>query len=290
MKGDSYSATWVSHSSISDFLACPRAYYLKHVYKDKKTRHKIKIVSPPLSLGQAVHEVLESIANLPTEDRFNESLILKLDRVWSKISGKRGGFVNDEVEMKYKKRAEEMLNRVMKHPGPISQKAVKIKSDKQGLIYYWISEKDNIILCGKIDWLEYIQVFDSVHIIDFKTNKGEERAESLQLPIYYLLTSNTQKRKVDKVSYWYLERSDELAEQPLPEAESSYEKILEIAKKIKLARQLSVFKCPHKTGCMYCKPYEAILRNEGEFVGIDEYGTDVFILSSVINEKASVIL
>lgn len=286
---DIYSAVWVSHSSISDFLACPRAYYLKHIYRDKKTGHKIKIVSPPLSLGQVVHEVLESLSRLPVEERFKEPLVTKLDKVWQKITGKRGGFGNPENEAKYKSRAVEMLNRVTNYPGPLAKKAVKIKSSKD-LIYYWFSKNDNLILCGKIDWLEYNQNFDSVNIIDFKTNKNEERGESLQLPIYYLLAINCQTRKVDKVGYWYLQRNDEVTDQPLPDKDKSYNKILEIAKKIKLARQLNVFKCPHKTGCQFCKPFEAIVRGEGEKVGIDEFGTDCFILEQMNDEKESVVL
>jgi len=70
MPKDIYSAVYVSHTSISDFLVCPRAYFLKNVYRDPKTRHKIKLMSPPLALGQVIHEVLESLSLLPTEDRF----------------------------------------------------------------------------------------------------------------------------------------------------------------------------------------------------------------------------
>ena len=70
-----------------------------------------------------------------------------------------------------------MLQRVIKHPGPVAKLAVKIKQD---LPYYWLSEEDNIILCGKIDWLEYLPDQDGVHIIDFKTSKYDEAPQSLQ--------------------------------------------------------------------------------------------------------------
>ncbi|QQS44706.1 PD-(D/E)XK nuclease family protein [Candidatus Roizmanbacteria bacterium] len=96
----------------------------------------------------------------------------------------------------------------------MARKAVKIKED---LPHYWLSEEDNIILCGKIDWLEYLPETDSVHIIDFKTSKYDEDGDSLQLPIYYLLVTNTQKREVSKASYWYLERNDDLTEKELPD-------------------------------------------------------------------------
>ena len=59
MVRDSFTAVWVSHSSIGDYLKCPRAYYLKNIYKDPKNKKKIGIVNPALSLGSAVHEVVE---------------------------------------------------------------------------------------------------------------------------------------------------------------------------------------------------------------------------------------
>ena len=67
---DKYSALWVSHSSIGDFIKCPRAYYLHNIYRTKDNR-KINTVSPALSLGIAVHDTLENLANFKTEIRFN---------------------------------------------------------------------------------------------------------------------------------------------------------------------------------------------------------------------------
>lgn len=289
MVADPYTAIWVSHTSIGDFLRCPRAYFLKHMYRDPKSGHKIKLVTAPLSLGQVVHEVIESISILPAEDRLKESLIIKFHTLWGKVSGKRGGFTNPETELRFKKRGEEMLSRVMKHPGPLVKKAVRIKSDRD-IIWYWFSENDNLILCGKIDWLEYIPEFNSVHIIDFKTSKNEEDGGSLQLPIYYLLARNCQRRTVDKASYWYIERNNEPVEKKLPDAEGAYKRVLDVAKKIKLARQLNVFKCPYKTGCSACRPMEKIIRGDATFVGVDERGVDIYILEDISPEKESEVL
>lgn len=275
MPKDKYSAVWVSHSSISDFLACPRAYYLKNIYKDPKTGHKIQIVTPPLSLGQAVHSVIESLSVLPTDTRFKIPLVEKFDTEWKKISGKRGGFLDKDTEARYKRRGEEMLRRVTRTPGPLMKLAVKIQME---LPHYWLSEKDEIILCGKIDWLEYLPEVEEVHIIDFKTGKIKENKDSLQLPIYHLLVHNCQKRSVQKVSYWYIAKNDTPTENPLPNLDKSHKKILKIAKKIKLARQLQSFNCPHGDGCRACRPLERILRGEGELVGEDSMGKDVYIL------------
>ncbi len=287
MTQDKYSAVWVSHTSINDFLECPRAYYLKNVYRNPKTGHKIKLMSPPLALGQAVHEVVESLSVLAVDKRFSEPLIAKFERSWQKISGKKGGFANTDVEEKYKSRGKAMLRRVTDNPGPLLNLAIKIKMD---LPYFWLSPEDNIILCGKIDWLEYLPELDGVHIIDFKTSKTEEDSDSLQLPIYHLLVHHCQKRHVHKASYWYLEHNDSLTDRKLPPLKEAKETVLKIAKQIKLARQLELFKCKHKNGCRACKPFEAVLRGEAEFVGINEFRQDIYVLEKPADKKESVIL
>jgi len=276
MKPDKYSAVWVSHSSISDFLKCPRSYYLRNVYKNPKTGHKMTIMSPPLALGQAVHELIESLAVLPVEERLKISLVKRLDPLWLKVTGKKGGFRNYSIESEFRDRAVGMLINLQEDPGPIIKKAIKIKSN-MGLPNYWLSEKENIILCGKIDWLAYDEETDSVHIIDFKTGKNEEKEDSLQLLIYLLLATNTQTKKVGGVSYWYLDRDDGMVEKKLPNIKDSYKKVFEIAKEIKKARAKNDFICS-KGGCNACRSYERILKGEGEMVGVSETRQDIYIL------------
>jgi hypothetical protein len=187
---------------------------------------------------------------IPSETRF--FWLLEYDKVWNRYSGKRGGFLDPEVERKYKERGEAMIRKVLNNPGPLKNKAVKLQME---LPFYWISEEDNIILCGKVDWLEYLPETDSVHIIDFKTSKSEEDANSLQLPIYTLLVANTQKRKTSKASYWYLEFSDTLQEKELPDIAESSERVMKIAKQISLARKLNKLECK-LGGCKHCEPLE----------------------------------
>lgn len=276
MAGDKYSAVWVSHSSTSDFLKCPRLYYLRAVYKNPASGKKITLMTPPLALGQAVHEVIEALSMIRAEERLSESPLIKLTTAWEIVSGKKGGFKNKKEEGEYRERAQQMIARVMNKPGPILKSAIKIRADG-GLPYYWISEEENIILCGKIDWLEYLEESDGVHIIDFKTGKWEENEESMQLPIYYLLASNTQKRKVEKASYWYLDKSDDLVEMKLPDLENACEAVMKVAKRIKLARQLNRFKCP-QGGCRYCMAMEQVAKGKGEKVGESEFGQEIYIL------------
>lgn len=266
MNEDKYSAVWVSHSSMSDFLRCARAYYLKNIYKDPKTGNKIQITSPSLALGQAVHDVLESLSTIPSDMRFSEPLFVKYEKAWSNVSGKRGGFTSDNIESVYRKRGEEMIKRVVKNPGPLKNKAVKIREE---LPNYWLSQSDNIVLCGKIDWLEYLPESDCVHIIDFKTGKRVEDPESMQLLIYRLLVKNCQKRDASKASYWYLEHSDDPDEKELPDYDEAYEKVLKVAKQMKLARQLERYNCADG-GCAACNPFERVLKGDAEYVYSDK--------------------
>lgn len=244
------------------------------------------LMSPPLALGQAVHEVIESLSVIATDKRFSEPLLNRLETVWQKISGKKGGFADKDEEFKYKERGKEMLRRVEQNPGPLKNLAVKIQME---LPYYWLSEKDNIILCGKIDWMEYLANEEAVHIIDFKTGKQDENENSLQLPIYYLLASNTQARQVKKLSYWYIDRCSEPAEQKLTNLKTSEENILKLAKEMKLARQLNRFKCPNN-GCNVCKPMEKIITGQAEMVSVDEMNREVYILPTKTDERKSEIL
>lgn len=255
------------------------------MYRDPTTGRKMSLTSPPLALGQAVHETVESLSELPVSERFKEPLMERFGRAWQKISGERGGFFDQKTEQEYKKRGQVMIRRMMENPGPLEKLAVKIKMD---LPHYWLSEEDGIILCGKIDWLGYLEKDDRVHIIDFKTGKRDEEPDSLQLPIYHLLVSNCQNREVARASYWYLRRNDEPTEVPLPDLEEAYERVLKVAKQMKLARQLDRFKCPEgESGCWGCRSLEAIYHGEGKLVGVNDFKQDVYVLKESISPTAT---
>ena len=277
---DKYSAVWVSHSSMGDFIRCPRAYYLRNVYKDPKTKNKIGIVNGALSLGTAVHNTLEAIKDMPLEERMHEDLLRNFEVEWEKVTGKKGGFKDAEEEITAKERGLEMIKRVVTTPGPIAKKTVRLAAGKNGMPpNFLLSEEHNIILCGLIDWLEYVPEDDSVVVIDFKTGKNDESDDSLQLPIYLLLLSALQKRKVSGAAYWYLDREDGYVEKSLPSTEEAKAKVLAVALKVKGAREKKEFDCPRGSeGCFTCKPLEMILRGEAESLGVGGYGQDIYFL------------
>lgn len=270
---DKFKALWLSHSSINDFLRCRRAYYLNNIYKNPETGRKISIVNPYLALGQAVHDVLESLYELPSEKRLEIPLKVVFEVKWRKVSGEMGGFKDNAEESEFKDRGIKMLKMVEKNPGLILEKAIKIDMD---LPWYWLSQESEIILCGKIDWIKYNQEDNSVDIIDFKTGKSDEDINSLQLAIYRLLLENCQKRQVCKASYWYLDRG-ELVDYNLPSSEDAQKRVLDVALEVKNARMERDYLC-QKGGCYACRDLEKVVSGEAKFVGVGGYNKELYIV------------
>ncbi|MCC7004936.1 PD-(D/E)XK nuclease family protein, partial [Candidatus Nomurabacteria bacterium] len=233
------------------------------------------------ALGQAVHTTLENLKDLPVEERLKRDLLSDFEESWKAVSGKIGGFKSAEEEAEYKARGRSMIERVVKNLGPIAQKTLKLKESSGGMLpNFYLSEDEGIILCGLVDWIEYIESDDSVKILDFKTGKRDEKEDSLQLPIYLLLLKALQKRKVSGAAYWYIDRSDKPVDVELPDVDKAREKLLEIGRKIKEAREKKEFKCPKgEKGCFACRPYEAIVRGEAEYVGVGNYKQDLYVIS-----------
>lgn len=311
-KQDKYSAIWLSHSSVSDFLKCERLYYLRNVWKNTNGR-KINIVSPQMSLGSAVHAVIEPLAELKVSERecalapslmgrAGEGLLNKFENVWKKYSGLTGGFESVEEEMEYKERGERMIQNVIENPGPIIQKTVKFyNGDFIPNIY--LSEEENIILCGLVDWVEYLEATDTLRVIDFKTGLRDEKDDSMQLPIYKILVESLQKRKVENGAYWYLDRERfyKVKEILDEDVELIKEKLLEIGKQIKekkaaktLLEMEDNFKCRYsenREGCKYCREVEMIYQfDKGlfsidnaplvKYLGVGEYKQDLYFVRS----------
>ncbi len=229
----------------------------------------MSVVSPAMSLGSAVHGTLEALKTVPVQERLARDLFADFENEWKKVSGKIGGFTSDAEEQEAKARGRAMIERVIKNPGPIAEKTIRLKEPENDMPQnFYLSDDDNIILCGMIDWLEYIEADDSIRIIDFKTGKHEESEDSLQLPIYLLLLQALQKRRVSSAAYWYLEKDDAPIDQLLPDIAEAREKVLTVAREVKNAREKNMFECPRGTdGCFACRPYEAIMRREAEYVG-----------------------
>ena len=230
---------------------------------------KIQIVSPYLSLGMAVHDSLERIRYLPRAERFDKPLTQIFEEIWVGFEGETGGFKNTDEEKEFKARGYEMIKRVENNPGPLKNLSVVIK--EKGDIVSSMLLAPEIVLCGNVDWVEVLPD-GSLHIIDFKTGKNEEKSESLQLPIYLLLAASyNQARPVSKISYWYLDKNDLPTEVAMPEMTGVWEQLKTVGESMRNARKVypDGIPCPFG-GCRYCKEYEAIIQGKGKRLGFDQ--------------------
>jgi ATP-dependent helicase/DNAse subunit B len=202
-----------------------------------------------------------------------------------------GGFLDLETETEYKEKGKKMIQNVLENKGPIANKTVKFY-DGDFIPNIYLSEEDNIILCGLVDWVEYLPETDSLRVIDFKTGKNDEKDDSFQLPIYKILVEALQKRKVTGAAYWYLEREKVLTKKEIldEDVEDIKEKILKAGKEIKEKKESTRskdeleqnFACP-QGGCRSCREFE-LIRNytfdtdEIEYLGVGEYKQDLYLI------------
>ena len=228
-----------------------------------------------MALGLAVHDVLETLADVSVDERMRQPLFARFEKSWEHVSGEMGGFKNADEEEQFKDRGLKMIRRVVEHPGPLLNKAVRLRSSDDLPPRYKLSETENIILCGKVDWLEYFPDDDSVHVIDFKTGIREEKGDSLQLPIYALLVKNLQNRNIKRISYWYLERDDFPIEMGLPDFLEAKKQVMDVALRIKRLRQEGRYVCP-RSGCFSCRPLEDIVAGRAKWIKQSGY-MDVYV-------------
>lgn len=291
---DKYKAIWLSHSSFNDFLNCPKAYYLKNVYKDPKSRKKISLITPYTSLGSAVHLALETLQEIPAGGREEKIKVLdeEYKKIWEKnFRGEKGGFRSEEEEKEFFEKGLEMIQNIKENPNFLLNKIIRKESYYKGEIIpnYFIDDEEEVLLCGVPDWVEYLED-DTLHVIDFKTGKNEEKEDSTQLPIYILLLENLQNRKVSRASYWYLskDKKEIVKEIGKEEIEDVKNEIIKVGKEIKdLKNRLlkedwrDVFACKRgDEGCIHCRDYEKIISGEAKYVGLDIYDKDGYILEN----------
>lgn len=307
IRKDKYKAIWMSHSSINDYEKCPRLYYLHNIYKNKNNR-KINIVSPYMSLGIAVHNVIEDLKNYKSEERVKIDLLNNFEKEWEKYHGKIGGFKNKEEEDNFKNRGIDIIKKVLIDYKMLINKTIPLSSYYTGdmLPNYYISEEENIILCGNLDWIEYVPAQKEgsrgvLSVIDFKTGKNEEKINSIQLPIYKLILENLQSKwKVNNGKYWYFESGivteRVLDQRLLEEVKSKIIKLgIEIRDKkytwannarfgkagwVEKENMEENFKCLSASDLCDCKKYEKIITGDplAEYVGVDMYGKDAYFI------------
>ncbi|MCX6791281.1 MAG: PD-(D/E)XK nuclease family protein [Candidatus Gribaldobacteria bacterium] len=267
---------WISHSGLVDFKICPRAYYLKHLYRNPATGNKIRVTNPFLSLGTAVHYVLEGLANLEPQDRFFIPLVDRLEKVWPTFRGKKGGFNTQPQERFFKKRGVEMLYNLQNNPRLMLNSAYCMENTLPKIKLFADQE---IVLVGSLDWIEKLSD-GSAHIVDFKTSQSEESGESLQLPIYVLLAQYHLKVPIAKTSYWYLDKKIGIIKEIKLSSTNYYINLLrEKALQIKASIENGDLEtCTGGKKCD-CVKYEKAINGEAQYVGCDKVmNRDLFYL------------
>lgn len=274
-KPNKFKGVWTSASSISTFQKCKRAYYLSSIYKDKDGQ-KISTVSPYTSLGTAIHNVLEPLAEIPEKERLNKMLAPDFYREWAKISGEIGGFQSKEQEEEFKEQGKNILRNVKANIHHLAGETAFLLPGSKELPYMWISEEENILLCGSTDFIKKLSE-KSYKVIDFKTGKSQERDSSLQLPIYSILLDYFLGESDFSAAYWYIAQDAAPVDKIVPPLKESKDIILNIGKEIKEARARGIFECEY-SGCQACNSLEKVVRGEGKIVGTGRFGGKLYML------------
>ena len=246
---------FISYTSLSDFLKCPRTYYLKNIYRDKNTGFRIQIASPYLSLGAPIHDSIRWFLDMEGQVS-KDQLEKKFRNLWLKFRSKKGGFIDDLQEAEFGKRGLKMLDNFYKNAKQLGKEAPLLNFPKHVL-------EDNLILMGNIDFVGE-QSNGTLHVLDFKTGT-KEKEDSLQLYIYAILAESNYQKPVSKISYWYLDKDEFPKEAVLDPLDEKLKWLQEKALEIKKAIEKNEWICKDPGKCRDCRDYQAILDGYGEY-------------------------
>lgn len=265
---------YLSYTSLKDFLKCPRAYYLKNIYKDPKSGFRIQIASPYLTLGSTVHDSVKWYLDTGRSASI-EDLIKKYRNFWLKYRGKKGGFISDEEEGNFGRRGLKMIDNFFTNVQNLEKSAKDVTFPKFNLI-------ENIVLIGNFDFIGEKED-GTLHVVDFKTGEKDEE-ETLQLYIYAILAESNLEKNVSAASFWYLDREDKPREIVLDPLEPKLEWLKIKALEIKEAINKNEWTCikddaQDGASCRDCRDYRAIIDGKGQFQFSDyRYKKDVYFL------------
>ena len=234
---------YISPNKLKIWLECPRKYWHYYIYEPTKYKEPPR---PYYTLGEAVHDTLNSFFSLTPQIRTKERLFDQLELHWKAVKNKEGGFKEASEEKGYKDRAIAML------------KAFHKNEDTQATPYRlspaytkYIPLTNEIMLGGKIDRVD-LENDGSLHIIDYKTGK-EDRDDPYQLPIYDLLVRNWLKKDVSKLSYLHLESGNWSTQNPTEHGREETKRfVIETANRIPKEFDRKLFVCSLGESCNHC--------------------------------------
>lgn len=263
-------AIYISYTSLSDFLKCPRSYYLKNIYRDSKTGFRLQVASPYLSLGSTVHDAIKWFLDLKgqlTKGQLEE----KYRNLWLKYRGKKGGFESREQEGDFGKRGLKMLDNFFANAAKLEKVTHHVDFPKLNLF-------EDVILMGNFDFVGE-KADGSLHVCDFKTGANDEK-DPIQLYIYAILAEANLGKPVSSASFWYLDREDKPRDIVLDPLEPKLEWLKEKATELKKAIEEGMWVCiKGEQLCRDCRDYQVIIDGKGEFQFTDyRYKKDVYYL------------
>lgn len=261
---------FVSYTSLSNFLKCPKSYFFKNLYKNPKTGNRIQIASPHLSLGSTVHDAIKWFIDMEGQIS-KEQFVQKFRNLWLKYTGKRGGFSSREEEATFGKRGLLMLDNFFKNHDVLEKKHLSIEFPKYPLF-------ENVILIGNFDFVGE-KTDGTLHILDFKTGANDEE-DGIQLYIYAILAESNFEKEVTTASFWYLDRQDNPQDIVLDPLEPKLEWLKEKARQLKDALEKDEWVCIKGDElCRDCRDYQAIIDGKGQFQFTDfRYKKDIYYL------------
>jgi len=263
---------FISYTSLSDFLKCPRAYFLKNIYRDPKTNFRLQVASPYLSLGSTVHDSVKWCLDLKGQVT-KKQLEDKFRNLWLKYRGKKGGFESREQEGDFGKRGLKMLDNFFTNAQILEKITHRVDFPKLNLF-------EDVILMGNFDFVGEKED-GTLHVLDFKTGANDEK-DPLQLYIYAILAEANLGKSVSSASFWYLDRDNAPQEIVLDPLEPKLEWLKEKAGELKEAIGQGNWICiKGEELCRDCKDYQAIIDGKGQFQFSDfRYKKDVYFLAS----------
>lgn len=261
---------FISFTSLSDFLKCPRSYYLKNIYKNENNR-RIQVASPYLSLGSTVHDSVKWFLDMKGQVT-KKQLEEKYRNLWLKYRGKKGGFESLEQEGDFGRRGLKMLENFFTNAKVLEKISHHVDFPKLNLF-------EDIILMGNFDFVGEKED-GTLHVVDFKTGSKDEK-DPLQLYIYAILAEANFGKEVSSAGFWYLDRDDEPKDIVLDPLEPKLEWLREKATELKQAIKEGKWVCVKGDQlCRDCRDYQAVADGKGEFQFTDyRYKKDVYFLS-----------